>query len=250
MNLAMTNYTEFPLPNPYDKWVEGIWFFDNSAPQNDAKRVLPDCCVDLIFDLTGKQEPRWVGTMTRPLMVPQTRTSKLLGVRFRPGFAVLAMGGAVAAAADTVIEVSSLGQKSIAVLGEKLMEAPDRSVQLAMLANWLGKIFMVPSAAFPCALQFLGTLDDGGWKYPISGWAETLGVSTRQLERTIKGLVGVAPAEFRSLLRFRNALNILKQTGQASAETALVSGYFDQPHFIRDFKRFSGLTPGQYLVSH
>lgn len=243
-------YREFAAPPYLTSMVEAIWYFENPQPQAEGKRVLPDCCVDLIFDLTGKQEPRWVGTMTRALIVPQDHPGEILGIRFRPGFAALVMGKAVAVAADTVIGVSGLGQKSIAVLGEKLTETPDSSVQLAMVANWLAGIFMVPSAAFPRGLRFLNTLDAGGWEYPVSGWAENLGVGTRQLERVIRGLVGVTPAEFRSLLRFRNALNILRRTGQASVKTALVSGYFDQPHFIRDFKRFSGLTPGQYLMSH
>ena len=160
------------------------------------------------------------------------------------------MGAAVATAADTVIDAPSLGQKSIVVLGEKLTEAPDGSLQMTIIANWLGRIFMVPSATFPPALALLDTLEVRGWEYPISCWAENLGVSTRQLERVIKGLVGVTPAEFRSLLRFRNALKVLQQTGQASAEVALMAGYFDQPHFNRDFKKFSSLTPGQYLMSH
>lgn len=250
MARALPKYQEFTPRAPYNKWVEAIWFFGNSFPQGDEKRVLPDCCVDLIFDLTGRQEPKWVGTMTRPLMVAQTHPSKLLGIRFRPGFASLAMGAAVETAADTVIDAPSLGQKSIVVLGEKLTEAPDGSLQMTLIANWLGGIFMVPSATFPPALALLDTLEVRGWEYPISCWAENLGVSTRQLERVIKGLVGVTPAEFRSLLRFRNALKVLQQTGQASAEVALMAGYFDQPHFNRDFKKFSSLTPGQYLMSH
>ena len=250
MNQAMPKYTEFPLPTPYNKWVEAIWFFENPTPQGSVKRVFPDCCVDLIFDLKGKREPWWIGTMTRPILVQQNRPSKLLGIRFRPGYAAFVLGGALEGAADNLVEAASLGQRSIVVLGERLINSVTQTERLALVEKWLQGIFTVPNRSGSSEILFLNSLKAHGWENSISSWAGELGVSTRTLERVLKRLVGVTPGQYRSLLRFCNALKLLDLRGEAGAETAVVSGYFDQPHFIRDFKRFSGLTPGQYLMSH
>src|SRR5712691_3202615 len=82
-------YREIP-PAPYlASAVECIWV---STAHSNAKgqfvyRVLPDGCMDLLFDFmaVGNRQVSVIGTMTRPLIVTTTGSVDLLGIRFRPG---------------------------------------------------------------------------------------------------------------------------------------------------------------------
>jgi AraC-like DNA-binding protein len=76
--------------------------------------------------------------------------------------------------------------------------------------------------------------------------AETLGIGERQLERKFGEWVGVAPKRFARLARFRNVIagwNASPGTADAIGD----GGFFDQSHFIKDFRAFAGTTPEAYL---
>lgn len=83
---------------------------------------------------------------------------------------------------------------------------------------------------------------------PVRDLADAVGVGRRHLERLFRQQVGVGPKEFASLVRFRRVLTRMGRQ-RAWADVALDAGYADQAHFIRSFKRRTGLTPGEYAAT-
>lgn len=74
------------------------------------------------------------------------------------------------------------------------------------------------------------------------------GLARRQFERRFKRCTGFSPALFQRVLRFQRTYRLLESgNAQSLTEVALEAGYFDQSHFIRDFKRFGGMDPKQYF---
>ncbi len=69
------------------------------------------------------------------------------------------------------------------------------------------------------------------------------GVSARQLRRLTKQHLGLLPKDFARVLRFQRVVNAIHV---AQPDTVWLDYYYDQPHFIREFKRMSGLTPTQF----
>ena len=79
-------YREIIPKRELQPFVECFWTSRTEGGAVSATRVLPDGCVDLIFDLTpGFETAFWVGTMTRTVVVETSRPRHLLGVRFHPG---------------------------------------------------------------------------------------------------------------------------------------------------------------------
>jgi len=73
--------------------------------------------------------------------------------------------------------------------------------------------------------------------------------SERSLERHFKQRMGMSPKTYLRVCRFNAVKARLDQTPSCSwQELAFTSGYYDQSHFIKEFKRFSGKTPGEYLA--
>jgi AraC-like DNA-binding protein len=58
--------------------------------------------------------------------------------------------------------------------------------------------------------------------------------------------VGVSPRQHLRWLRFERARKLLEQGEQRAVDIALVTGYSDQAHFVREFRRFAGVTPGRF----
>jgi AraC-like DNA-binding protein len=74
-------------------------------------------------------------------------------------------------------------------------------------------------------------------------------MSNRQLVRKFGNSIGLSPKEFTRIIKFIGSLNYLKTNRNNNlAEAAHSCGYYDQAHFIHDFKEYSGLTPSQFLT--
>jgi AraC-like DNA-binding protein len=91
-----------------------------------------------------------------------------------------------------------------------------------------------------------GIESDGG-RRSVEAMSRDAAISPRNLDRLFQRLLGFSPKYFARIVRFQRALRILM--GDASTTLAEVSadcGYFDQSHFVKDFRRFTGGVPRGY----
>lgn len=79
----------------------------------------------------------------------------------------------------------------------------------------------------------------------MDGLAEKLYTSKSPLEKRFRQVVGTSPKKFATIIRMKSAL-ITMQAPLAMQNDRLL-GYYDQSHFIHDFKKFTGSIPEQYL---
>jgi len=71
--------------------------------------------------------------------------------------------------------------------------------------------------------------------------------TVRQLERNFKKFVGLSPKEYSNIIRFQNALNIIKNSdkNRSFLDIAFECGYYDHSHLTNEIKRNTGLSPSQ-----
>lgn len=80
----------------------------------------------------------------------------------------------------------------------------------------------------------------------IAELARQTGLGTRQLEKRFLAQTGTSPARFRRLARLRRSIRaLLLAPSDASLTSLLDPAYFDQPQQIREFREFTGLSPGE-----
>jgi AraC-like DNA-binding protein len=73
---------------------------------------------------------------------------------------------------------------------------------------------------------------------------EELPITERTLERNFSAYVGLSPKQFSKIIQFQFALNRLTETSiEKLTDVGLDSGFTDQSHFIKTFKRYTGQTP-------
>lgn len=77
--------------------------------------------------------------------------------------------------------------------------------------------------------------------------AEETGYTTRYLDKSFRSEVGLSPKQLAKIFRFQAAVKALNaHVDRNLTETAMELGYYDQSHFVHDFKAFSGMTPKKY----
>jgi methylphosphotriester-DNA--protein-cysteine methyltransferase len=85
---------------------------------------------------------------------------------------------------------------------------------------------------------------------PIAGLAAELGVSHGHLDREFTEIVGLGPRVLSRILRLRALLAAIDVYAPLNwPALAATYGWFDQSHFIRDFRRHTGVTPSRYVAA-
>ena len=90
---------------------------------------------------------------------------------------------------------------------------------------------------------------------PISAVTEQIGLSDRRFIQLFFSQVGMTPKRFCRVQRFQQVLRKITGSSATAAaaidwpEIALTCGYFDQSHFIHDFRAFSGINPSTYVAN-
>lgn len=79
----------------------------------------------------------------------------------------------------------------------------------------------------------------------ITELAQNLNISQSPLEKRFRKMVGASPKKFASIVRIKNVRSLLSQYNYRQA--MYLANYYDQAHFIKDFKKFAAVTPEQYL---
>ena len=95
-------------------------------------------------------------------------------------------------------------------------------------------------AAVGCVLRNAGRIS-------VDALAREVRVGPRDLERRFQEKVGLGPKRFCRIVRFQD---VFRQGGldeDAWAGVAVDCGYYDQPHFIKEFKRITGETPPEFF---
>lgn len=177
-----------------------------------------------------------------------------IGVQLRPGASRALLGLPADELAGRHVRLDDLWGIGAGLLQEQLLAAPSAAQKLRVLeAALMARLPAFPGAplsgANPAVLAGLQQLRRGS---SVAAAARHSGYSQRQFVRLFSQDVGLTPRLYLRVQRFQRALHLLR--GQTPAQTSLASvafeaGYTDQPHFNRDFREFSGLTPDQYRAA-
>ncbi len=238
--------------------IKCYWFLSGLIEPQEHDRILPDGCCELIFHCGDRftqqlgaqqlEQPRalLIGPTTRAVVVRPGRMVDVIGVRFRPGGAVL-MGGAPALELrDRALDAYDAGIRWSPDLLERLTDAHCDQDRTAVLDGVFGHQFgRTQLDQRMLALQYC--IVAGGGEVRTRFLAEAAGLSTRQLQRRFLQATGVPPKLLSRLVRLQRALAVGQQPGTTLASVAAAAGYADQAHFTRDFREFAGVSPSEYF---
>ena len=173
---------------------------------------------------------------------------EVLGIRFQVGGAYPFLRVPLNELRNQPTFLDALPQPGLQELQERIQEAKTLPARIALLEEWLLnrlRIGQEPSDIIPASLALLLK---GGWQKPMPELMQELPISQRQLERLYQAQVGMSPKQFTKLLRVEKARLAIKQLkDQSLTRVGADLGYFDQSHFIREFKSVIQMTPHEYL---
>lgn len=255
-------YLTFDPQPPLDRYISCYWMIrPPDARQGYLEElIIPDGQSDLVLCLgapyvrtTSGSHPEEVEVSTNldaaraiPIRIQQRGVIDVVGIRFRMGGLSAFQPAALHELTGGPVDAAAVFGSDISILEERLLQTPTPSARVEILNAFLRRR-LVPSDQYHLVASVLHIFMRSTEQDRISKAAEMVGYSRRTLRRAFRHLVGHSPKTCARIIRFHQAWQTMCTDVERSlTDIAFSCGYYDQPHFTREFKRFTGMTPGEY----
>jgi len=255
------NYREYPVHEHLQPFITVLWSMEgDSIGETPPLRIFPDTCVELVVHYrdpykttfadssSAIQERSFVVAQMKQFMEIQAQgRTGFVAVRFSARGAYRFMNLPMKELANRETGLREIWKNLAGELEERISDAGTMEQRLAIVQEVLLRQLM-KSEREDAAIHFcLDEIQQAKGQISMEELAFRTGLSNRQLLRRFSQTIGLSPKEFARITKFLFSLRELKRApGQSLTEIAYACGYYDQAHFIHDFREFSGQTPGEY----
>jgi AraC-like DNA-binding protein len=255
-------YAEFEPSPALRAVVDRLWYVEGSPEALGAEPIPPDGHTEIIVhagdpfvelgaDGAARVQDRVLlaGQTTRAVQVRPSGRARMVGARLRPDGARHLFAVPQHELTDGIHPLSQIdGRLSRALCDDVTGRASPEAMAAAVDAALL-RAMPVPARASPASAAVALALWRRGL-VRVDDLAAHAGVTARQLERLFQDRVGLSPKTFLRITRFQEVLRAVRDGSTASSWASIAAdcGFYDQSHFIRDFKAFVGISPGSWNV--
>ena len=238
--------------------IKCFWILETSYPSEHKHDITPDGCVELIFNFGS---PYLLLTTTPPTPLPTAvivgfqdktmpilfhGTVKIVAARLFAWGALALLQDNVSSLTNTVTTLSTDWDSLVERLKHQAIQGCYEKAA-TILEEFLIQQALMRTFDLKLIQTAAKLLHYTKGEYRIGELADYCHVSTRQLERRFRQVIGTSPKVFARTLRFQEAQRRLMFEPDADLTSLTYEcGYFDQAHFIKDFKAFAGKTPTEY----
>ncbi len=245
------------------EYVQLIWAMESESKTDSfpLEQILPDGIVELVFhfgdpfithesDGTSYVQPASfaISQMKKFIHIESDGHVGLIAVRFFPWGAYHFFDTLISSFLDAFVSTEVLWEDHHEEATEKVRSAPSHRERLQFVEQFLLARLKEHRRSDPAVDEAIKLCRVERGRLLVKELCERVELSRKQLERRFLGSIGTTPKVFCRVSRFLDVFHHLQTfRGRSLTELTHECGYFDQAHFIREFKEFSGFTPKQFF---
>ena len=228
----------------------------------ERQKIVPDGCMEMIIhygdlykqfrdDESDFIQPRSFvfGQLTKPLVIAPTGVTGIIAVRFHPDGFIPFSTIPVSAMENRAVALTELYGQAGAQLETAIISTRHQAERIVILETFLVKRLTDKKSIDALTASSVDVLLSLKGQLSVDQLATQQRTSRRQLERRFATTVGLSPKQLAKIIRLQHTLKNLDEKKFTNlASLAAEHGYFDQAHFIKDFKEFTGMTPKQFFA--
>ena len=257
------NYQTFKPHKNLESIVKLYWTLEVPFdPKNQKQKIVPDGCIEITFNFGDKikrftSETDFIlhpnamvmGQRTKFFDILPTGNVDTFAICFYPiGFANF-VKIPLANLVDRETPISELfGQVETDILEQQMIQAADSKQRIDIIEAFFLKMLNEKNTISNIVKSTVDALLKTNGTTPINAILKDDVSKRRQLERHFRKQIGISPKQLSKAIRLQATLNLmLNKKSETLTDIAYESDYFDQNHFIKDFKYLVGVTPKEYL---
>lgn len=240
-----------------NKIIECYWYIEHNEPPH-IQKIIPDGFLELIFhfkdlhliNLHGSWDEQsrtlFAGQIKKYFYLKNKGAARMFGIKLRPTAMRHLFGLSMHPFTNQVADLSGLKNMHLSELEKLVMAQHDFENMVTKTEDFLKSFVTIPFAQHPVDMAVDQIINSRG-KTDVQMLCNLLSISERHLERIFREYVGLPPKFYARIIRFSNIFHLVNSKDPGWSDLVYDSGFYDQSHFIRNFKAFTGEEPTSYL---
>lgn len=245
------------LPHPLlQKLVACYWIVE--GVDSDKQKIIPDGFTELIFHFGDPYkiqqgagldlQPSSIaaGQLLRPIFLQPTGTSGVLGIKLTPTGWWSLFGTDMHLLTNQTLPLTDVLPAIWDSVQEQLNQARENSLRIGIVES----ILLARQSELRNSHETNVLVDDiiqSSGQVPMHNLRSKYKISARKMERVFLQQVGIPAKLYSRLVRFTGVFRLLQQPALSKSEATYLAGYFDQAHFNKEFREFTGENPEAYF---
>ncbi|MDR7210203.1 AraC family transcriptional regulator [Flavobacterium piscis] len=229
-------YKEFQPDTLLTDFVKNYWWFENSTTEQLDFTILPDGCFDLIISFNNykQEEISLTGLWTKQVEVSIEPNRQLFGIRFK----LLAVDYILQQNISAFCDSEQIKENDFWRLDKALFT--DLEIETEKLDKIMLSILDIHKGIDSRKQNLFNLLYGTNGEKTIEQYSQQVFWTSRQINRYFKDRFGISLKSYCKILRCYASFKQIKK-GQLYPE----QNYFDQSHFIKDLKKYTGNNPSE-----
>lgn len=256
------NYKEFSPGNALKDYVKCYFICESESMMLAEDKVFATGFVEVMFNL-GEYEPQTLlineqvskpliqfwGQIVQPLTIKSVGRHSMFGIRFFAHTASCFLNESIEQFNNHVFDFKDVAGSSAGLLQSRLAETVLLSRRIELVEAFLLQrlsLFERKPNKIRLVNNVMQEITQDDFFENINNVAARYGISSRYLQKIFLQYAGLTPNLFNKINRFQKSLQLIAKAELPLTAIAYKCGYFDQSHFIKDFKSFTGVTPSSF----
>jgi AraC-like DNA-binding protein len=244
------------------EFVKRYWTLDGGKENIPTKNtIVPDGTMKLIFHYgdTYKHHSQngeiiilpkcfLIGQLTKPYVIEPIGVTGSFVVQFKPNGFLPFTSIPIKEMENTAVPLHILFGEEGILLGNQILNAYSTTERIKIIESFLIKELTNKRTIDNVVESTIETIFNTNGKFSVYEFSENNKISRRQLARKFSSAIGLSPKQLAKTIRIQSTLKVLLNENITSlTDLAYENEYFDQAHFIKEFKEFTGLTPKEFF---
>jgi len=251
------HFNRIEPPDGLKHLVECYWIVKSTDTTPSLQKIIPDGFPEIIFhfgdpykielksDWELQRNSLVAGQITKYFFLENTGTSDILGIKLKPAALTQLFDTDMSLLKDKVLALEDFGNHHVSQINQFIRQTQDNPSRIKIINDYF--LRLTEKAQKNPIEKAIEIIFSSNGMLSISSICEQSEVTERQLERHFKKYIGLSPKFYARLIRFSYIFQVAQQKKLSWAEVGIESGFYDQAHFIKNFKSFTGEDPSRYF---
>lgn len=255
-------YQEFIPSDILRPYVQCYFACETDTPIITEDKVFATGHIEIMFNI-GDGAPQKIvndsfinapdvqlwGQTIQPLTFTSFGKHAMLGVRFFTHTAACFFNEPIEAFNDQMLDFCDVAGAEAKLLHSQLSDAKPLAEKIELIESFLLarlSIYQRKLGKLKLVASIMQDLNKGDFFENINSIAARYGISSRYLQKIFLRYSGLSPNLSCKIARFQKTLPLVTKKDLSLTQVAYTCGYYDQSHFIKDFKYFTGSAPSLF----
>ena len=239
--------------------IKGFWQIDSKEDVSVIReKIIPDGYPEMIFhygdyyktNINGVWQTQGLnliaGQIKDHFFLENTGESKIFGIKFQPWGLSELFNMEMSHLTDKVIEIPADILDTLIPIKDISVSALSFVEKVMKIENWFVEFLSNLDLRSSKGQEAVELMIENKGKLELKDIQNEVGISERNLERYFKTKIGLSPKYYSRVIRFCHVFELVQSDGTDWSDIVFLTGFYDQSHFIKNFKEFTGEDPSKY----